>query len=162
MLFIVGGIIMHAVFAAADITTAPILIADLSGSQELPDPDADARGSVLFYLSDDGEKLSFKLNVSNMKNVTAAYIQLAPEGRGGRVVATLFNLKEVPKMGRFDGTVSEGVIKANNLVGPLVGNPLSALLKEMGEGHTYVTVHTREHPRGHIRGKIVDPSSPGR
>jgi hypothetical protein len=72
---------------------------------------------------------------------------------------TLFNLKEVPKKGSFDGTSSEGVIQENDLVGPLVGNQLSVLLKEMEEGNTYVVIRTEEYPSGHLRGKIVDPSS---
>jgi hypothetical protein len=56
--------------------------------------------------------------------------------------------------GRFDGVYVEGTITASNLVGPLAGQPLSALLDAMRAGNTYVNVHTSANAGGEIRGQI--------
>jgi hypothetical protein len=56
--------------------------------------------------------------------------------------------------GRFDGVYVEGTITTSNLVGPLAGQPLSALLDAMRAGNTYVNVHSSAHAGGEIRGQI--------
>jgi hypothetical protein len=40
------------------------------------------------------------------------------------------------------------------LIGPLAGQPFSALLNQMQAGNTYVNVHTVQNPAGEIRGQI--------
>ena len=157
MLFVFTVIIMNAAVAAADNNKAPFLIAYLSGDNEAPPAETAAQGRILFQLSEDGNELHYKLTVANVAKVTAAHIYLAPEGETGRVIASLFDLKEIPRIGSFNGEVAEGVITAGTLVGPLVGSSLSELLREIGEGYTYVNVLTEEHPQGYIRGRIAAP-----
>lgn len=38
--------------------------------------------------------------------------------------------------------------------GPIVGKSLSAMIKEIRSGNTYVNVHTNQNPNGEIRGQI--------
>jgi hypothetical protein len=144
---------------AADFIAAP-----LSGGEEVPARDTKARGNATFDVSDDGTSISYKLIVSNIVNVVAAHIHVAPAGTNGSVVAFLFGA--VPAGGgRSDGVLAEGTITAANLVGPLAGQPLSALLDAMQAGNTYVNVHTNDgvaptdtgpgdFPGGEIRAQI--------
>jgi len=50
--------------------------------------------------------------------------------------------------------LAEGTITASDLVGPLAGQPLSALIEAMRAGNTYVNVHTVQFPAGEIAGQI--------
>lgn len=144
---------------AADFIAAP-----LSGGEEVPARDTKARGNATFDVSDDGTSISYKLIASNIENVIAAHIHVGPAGTNGPVVAFLFGA--VPAGGgRSDGVLAEGTITAANLVGPLAGQPLSALIAAMQAGNTYVNVHTNDgvaptdtgpgdFPGGEIRAQI--------
>jgi hypothetical protein len=139
-------------------------VAHLSGSGEVPANASLGQGQAFFQLSADGTTLSYRLNVANIDNVVASHIHVAPAGVNGPVVAFLFG-PAAPGGGRFDGVLAEGTITAANLVGPLAGQPLSALLDAMAAGNTYVNVHTNDGiapagtgpgdlPAGEIRGQI--------
>jgi hypothetical protein len=157
LLFIVGGIIMNAVVAAAEGAKHVVLSADLSGDQEVPRINTDAAGKAVFELSGDGRTLHYELTTSNLKDITEVHIHMAPAGQNGVVVVVLFDTS-LNGEGRVEGNVLRGDITADDLVGPLVGNPLTALLREMEEAHAYINVHSMEYPVGHIRGQIIDPS----
>ncbi|HMO57435.1 MAG TPA: CHRD domain-containing protein [Roseiflexaceae bacterium] len=125
--------------------------AHASGDQEVPPATTLAQGQANFTLSKDGSALHFRVNVAQLKDVRFAHIHLAPAGVNGPVVAFL-------QHERFDGPVNgryaEGVITAADLIGPLAGQPLSALIAAMEAGNTYVNVHTDTYPGGEIRGQI--------
>lgn len=136
----------------------------LTGGEESTPRDTRAQGQATFELSADGTELHYKLNVANIENVIAAHIHLGPEGEDGPVVAFLFGPAPAGG-GRFSGVLAEGTITAADLVGPLAGQPLSALVDAMRAGNTYVNVHTDDgvpppntgpgdFPGGEIRGQI--------
>jgi len=127
-------------------------VAHLSGGQEVPPAVTGGQGQAIFKLSPDGLSLSYKLIVANIADVTQSHIHLAPAGVNGPVVAFLFGF--VPGGVTVNGILAEGTITAANLVGPLAGQPLSALLEEMNNGGAYVNVHTLSYPGGEIRGQI--------
>jgi hypothetical protein len=131
-------------------------VAPLSGSQEVPPVDTNARGVATFELSKDGTELSYRLIVANIENVTMAHIHLAPAGQNGPVVVWLYPEGPPPQLipGRTNGVLATGAITSNDLVGPLVGASLDDLLDEMRDGNTYVNVHTNQFPGGEIRGQI--------
>jgi hypothetical protein len=115
-------------------------------------------------LSGDGEVLYYKLIVANIDNVVASHLHIGPAGQNGSVVAFLFG-SVPPGGGRFDGVLATGSITAANLVGPLAGQPLSALIDAIEAGNAYVNVHTNDgvdptntgpgdFPGGEIRGQI--------
>lgn len=144
---------------AADYVAAP-----LSGGEEVPPNDSKGRGNATFDLSDDGMSIEYKLIVANIDNVVASHIHLAPVGINGPVVAFLFG-PVAAGGGPSNGVIATGTITAANLVGPLAGQPLSALLSAMQAGNTYVNVHTNDGvnppntgpgdiPGGEIRGQI--------
>jgi hypothetical protein len=131
-------------------------VAPLSGAEEVPANDSLARGQAVFRLSADETSIDYRLIVANIQDVTQAHIHMAPAGTNGAVVAWLY--PEGPPAllipGRTSGVLAEGTITEANLVGPLAGQPLSALLDRMDAGETYVNVHTSRFPPGEIRGQI--------
>jgi hypothetical protein len=135
-----------------------ILMAYLSANQEIAKVDIRSQGRIIFYLSNDSSKLYYKLNLANIRNVTSARIHLTAEGDDGPAVAVLFDMND-PWTKNINSAMVEGTISNDNLIGPLYGQPLSALLREMGEGYTFLSIYTKEYPGGHVRGRIIDPSN---
>jgi hypothetical protein len=128
----------------------------LSGQQEVPPVDTSARGQATFRSSSDGTSLQFQLVVANIQNVTQAHIHLGESGVNGPVVAWLYPPAPPAQLisGGFQGVLSAGEIRTDDLVGPLGGQPLQTLLAQMAAGTAYVNVHTSQVPAGEIRGQI--------
>src|SRR6186997_1813041 len=68
----------------------------LRGSEEVPAVVTGAQGQATFKLSDDGQSLSYRLNVANIDDVTQAHIHLAAPGVNGPIVVFLFGLVADP------------------------------------------------------------------
>jgi hypothetical protein len=136
--------------------TPAVHVAPLSGAEEVPAVDTNARGVGVVKVSADGKSLSYKLIVANIENVLQAHIHVAPAGENGPVVAFLYPSGPPPVLipGRSDGVLASGTITAANLVGPLAGESLDVLVDEIREGNTYVNVHTTQFPGGEIRGQL--------
>jgi hypothetical protein len=130
--------------------------AHLSGANEVPAAMTSAQGQAIFQLNRAGDELSYRLIASNIENVTMAHIHLAPAGSNGPVVAWLYPSGPPAQLipGRHNGVLATGVIRAENLVGLLAGQSLSALVAEIEAGNAYVNVHTSQYPGGEIRGQI--------
>lgn len=127
--------------------------AHLTGDEVVQPVETMATGQAIFRLSADGTELYYRLIVANITGVVQAHIHLAPAGVNGPVVAWLFGPIE-PGLGRYNGVLAEGVITADDLVGPLNGNPLIELMTQIEDGNTYVNVHTADYLGGEIRGQI--------
>ncbi len=150
-----------ALYAATQAFAAPPqqprnFVAVLSGDEEVPPADTQARGQAKFQLSADGTELHFRLIVANIENVTMAHIHLGPRGVNGPVVAWLYPDGPPPDLieGRFNGVLATGVITADDLVGQLAGASLEDLIDEIKAENTYVNVHTSQFPPGEVRGQI--------
>jgi CHRD domain len=85
-------------------------VATLSGDQEVPTRDTQARGVATSKLRQDGAALAFKVNVANIDNVFAAHIHCGAVGVNGPVGVTLF--MGAPAGGRVNGTLAAGTITA--------------------------------------------------
>jgi hypothetical protein len=138
--------------------------AHLSALDEVPPNESLAQGQAIFHLSSDGTQLDYKLIAANIDNVVFAHIHLAPAGVNGPVVAFLFGPAGAGG-GRFSGVLAQGTITADDLIGPLAGQDLTALVDAIRAGNTYVNVHTDDGvapagtgpgdlPAGEIRGQI--------
>ncbi len=123
----------------------------LSGYEEIPAVETNARGTAIFHLSKDGTELEFKLIVANIEDVFAAHLHLAPAGEEGNVVVSL--LSSSPS-GRTSGVIAEGTITDADLVNDLVGQSLGDLIDAIEAGDIYVNVHTTANPGGEIRGQL--------
>jgi hypothetical protein len=146
-------------------TGDPLSSTHLKGEHEVPARETNAQGQAIMKVSPDGTSISFKLIASNIDNVIAAHIHVGPATSTGPVVVFLYGTAPSGG-GRHDGILSEGTFTAANFVGPLAGQPFSALLAQMEAGNTYVNVHTNDgiaptntgpgdFPGGEIRGQIV-------
>ena len=130
-------------------------VAPLSGAEVVPPADTLARGNAVFRLNEAEDELHFRLVVANIHNVTMAHIHLGPPGVNGPVVVWLYPMAPPPDLieGRSSGVLATGTITADDLVGPLAGEQLSALMDWIRAGDTYVHVHTAQFPGGELRGQ---------
>jgi hypothetical protein len=151
---VAGGVIV--VGATAAVAGSGNFGTHLRGSEEVPAVVTGAQGQANFKLSDDGQSITYKLNVANIENVTQAHIHSAPLGANGGIVVWLFPSAPPATLipGRTNGNLAEGTITAANLVGSLAGQPLSALLDLINAGNAYVNVHTSQNGPGEIRGQL--------
>jgi CHRD domain len=163
MIVLVGMLALGLLAVAPSALAGDNFVATLSGDQEVPPRDTQARGVATFKLRDDGTALRFKVNVANLDNVFAAHIHCGAVGINGPVGVTLF--MGMPAGGAVNGTLAQGTITA-----PDAGNgcgwvDLAAVLAAMDSGDTYVNVHTDDgvappntgpgdFPGGEIRGQI--------
>ncbi len=129
-----------------------VFFTTLKGNEEVPPVETRASGFAIFALSKDRKTLFYLLHVNKIENTTASHIHVGAKGVNGPVVAFLFGPSLIP--GKFSGVLAKGAITADDLVGPLEGMTLHALLKEIKDGNTYVNVHTTQNPGGEIRGQI--------
>ncbi len=150
--------------ASASVPEAKNFVAHLAGDNEVPARDTRAQGEIKLQLSADGKALEYRIISSNISNVFASHIHIAPAGVNGPIVAFLFG-SVPPGGGRTDGVLATGTITAAKLIGPLAGHPLSDLMDSIRVGHAYANVHTNDgvappntgpgdFPGGEIRGQI--------
>jgi CHRD domain-containing protein len=163
VVLIVVTVLVVASVAYASPAASQNFAVPLSGGNEVPARDTNARGVATFKLSEDGTALSYKLNVANIENVFAAHIHCGALGVNGPVGVTLF--MGAPGGGRTDGTLAEGTITVPDPGNGCGWTNLAAVLAAMNSGSTYVNVHTNDgappantgpgdFPGGEIRGQV--------
>jgi|SRR6185503_16574276 len=163
ILVIVITVLVIASVAYASPAASQNFAVPLSGREEVPPRDTNARGVATFKLSEDGTELSYKLNVANIENVFAAHIHCGAVGVNGPVGVTLF--MGTPGGGRVDGTLTEGTITAPDPGNGCGWADLAAVVAALNSGNTYVNVHTNDgvappntgpgdFPGGEIRGQV--------
>jgi hypothetical protein len=141
--------------SAAEHETQPNAEAHLTG--EAHGVDTSASGHAVFHFDLVAETVHYRLDVSCIRNVTQAHLHLGGESEDGPVIAWLYpeDVQEPRTLeGVFTGTLAEGTLTGDDIVGPLEGlsfEEAAAVAEEEGE---YVNVHTEQHPDGEIRGQI--------
>ncbi len=143
--------------------------AKLSGNNEVPIRVTGAKGEAEMKVQKQGDRIRFKLEVEDVKNLWMAHFHLGAAGTNGPIVVWLLPrqgpapAQSIP--GESDGKIAQGEITAADLVGPLAGQPLSALIDAIDAGNIYVNVHTNDFvdppntgagdfPGGEIRGQV--------
>jgi hypothetical protein len=127
--------------------------ANLTGDAEVPPVTTNATGSAEFELNDDGDEMSYDLEVEDIEGVLFAHIHQGSESENGPIVVTLFNATDGPT-DEIDGTLESGDFTSEDFEGPLQGQNMTDLIDAIGGGQTYVNVHTEANPPGEIRGTI--------
>jgi hypothetical protein len=133
--------------------------APLSGDEQVPTVDTNARGNSILHLSKNGDELDFKLIVANIENVTQAHIHCGAEGVNGPIVVFLFPF--TPAGVTANGVLSSGTITNADVI-PTPSSAecpggvanLDQLVAKLRSGGAYVNVHTTAHPGGEIRGQV--------
>jgi hypothetical protein len=129
--------------------------ATLSGNEEVPPINTQATGSATFTVTTDENRMSYRIHVINIDKVTMAHIHSGKIGQNGPVVVTLFQSKAATTTSPIkNGILSQGTITSANLEGPLKGKQISDLVKLINDGNAYANVHTKQNPKGEIRGQI--------
>ena len=115
---------------------------------------------------DGGKKISYTLSVTDLQNAATAELHLGGPNVNGPAVVKLFPAHgAAAKKGPFTGVLAEGTITAADLLGPMLGSPLSDLVDELRAGNAYVNIHTNDgvdppnsgpgdYRLGEIRGQI--------
>jgi hypothetical protein len=129
--------------------------ATLSCNEEVPPINTQATGSATFTVTTDENDMSYRIHVINIDKVTMAHIHSGKIGQNGPVVVTLFQSKATTTSGPIkNGILSQRTITSANLEGPLKGKQISDLVKLINDGNAYANVHTKQNPKGEIRGQI--------
>lgn len=127
--------------------------AHLSGQNVFPAVNTLAQGDAMFQLNRAGDELSFTLVVSNLENATQAHVHVGSHADSlGQLIVTLYD--GLARTGRLDGVLAEGILRPTDLKGPLMDQPMSALIAMFMDGLAYVDVHTEQIPTGEIRGQV--------
>ncbi len=136
----------------------------LTGDEEVPARETNARGTAVLHFSDDGTELSYKLIVANIENVVQAHIHIGPPGCQCPIGVFLYGLVAAGG-GRVQGVLAEGTLTAANFIGPLAGLTMDDLREHIRNNNAYVNVHTNDgvgatntgpgdFPGGEVRGAI--------
>jgi len=139
--------------------------AKLSGANEVPARDTEARGRALIQVSEDGTELHYRVTVRDITNVFMAHIHCAAAGVNGPIGVTLYGVGPTG-VGSFSG-----VLVIAMKIAPEPGNScgwtdLAAVIAAMESGNAYINVHTNDgvdpantgpgdFPGGEIRGQLT-------
>ena len=127
--------------------------ANLTGDSEVPPVTTNATGTAEFELNDDGDEMSYDLEVEDIEGVLFAHIHQGSDSENGPIVVTLFNATDGPT-DEIDGTLESGDFAAEDFEGPLQGQNMTDLVDAIESGQAYVNVHTEANPPGEVRGTI--------
>lgn len=132
--------------------------AKLNGREKRPVVNTTAYGVAELIFSSDFTKLYYRVILKNIEKVRSCQIHLGKANQTGPVVAFLFGPVH-PGISLKEGTVT-GVVKTEELVGPLYGKTFESLVEAIDEVNAYVNVHTSTFTQGEIRGevKVLSPS----
>jgi hypothetical protein len=145
-------VVLAVMFAATTVFAAEMTFkAKLTPKEETKKPKSKASGKAEFKLNKEETQLTYKLHVKNIVDASAAHIHVGAKGSDGPPVVTLFTGS---KPGKFSGTLAEGTITDQDLMGDYKGKPFSEVVKLLRSGGSYVNVHTNANPDGEIRGQI--------
>jgi len=148
----------------ASVQASDNFAAALSGGNEVPARDTNARGAATFKWNKAGTAFDFTLIAANIENVVFAHIHCAAAGVNGPVGVTLVHGMP-PGGGRFDGVLSSGTITAPDPGNSCGWVTMADVFNAMNSGNTYVNVHTNDgvaptntgpgdFPGGEIRGQV--------
>ncbi|SHG77793.1 CHRD domain-containing protein [Ferrimonas marina] len=129
--------------------------AKLSGLSEVPEPVATAtRGLAQVDVIEEAGEIDFTMAITRATGIFAgpgAHIHCGTAEENGPVVAFLAGGMEAGLNGRV---VVSGTLTEANIVATDCGATLAELLVAMGEGRTYINVHSLANPSGEIRGQL--------
>ena len=134
-------------------TTQPLVgkfTADLQ-----PRAGSNATGNAVLQALGDLKTISYSINASGLKDVTAVAIsQDTGTGRFPDVVTLRSSTQEGIMQGPVNGTVVKGNFTASDLIGPLDGSRLADFVKAITDGKIVIRISSSAYPLGEIAGKV--------
>ena len=126
---------------------------NLTGSEEVPPVQTNATGMAeISAYTVAGDSITYSVNATNIKDVTAGHIHFGKPGENGPIVFTMF--KYDPPRNEVSET---GTITADKLEGPMAGKRVFDVALAGSNGSLYMNIHTVENPNGEIRGTSSIP-----
>jgi CHRD domain len=126
---------------------------NLTGSEEVPPVQTNATGMAdISPYTVAGDSITYSVNATNIKDVTAGHIHFGKQGENGPIVFTMF--KYDPPRNEVSET---GTITADKLEGPMAGKRVFDVALAGSNGSLYMNIHTVENPNGEIRGTSSIP-----
>jgi hypothetical protein len=126
---------------------------NLTGTEEVPPVQTNATGIAdISPYTIAGDSLTYSVNATNIKDVTAGHVHFGKQGENGPIVFTMFKY-DPPR----NEVLETGTITADKLEGPLKGKQVSDLAFAGANGSLYMNIHTVENPNGEIRGTSSVP-----
>ncbi len=128
----------------------------ITSSQQVPTNNSRAFARTTYRLRQEGTVLEYVQFGVGVRNLTMAHLHLGAAGQNGPVVVNLLpaDFEAGSLSARRLASRLSGEITAGDLVGPLTGQPLDALIAEIQAGNVYVNIHTAQNPAGEIRGQL--------
>lgn len=102
--------------------------ANLTGQDVVPPTNSKASGTSEFTLNSDGMSMNYEVYVKDIDGVTLAQIYQGQEDGNGPAVSTLIRFKDITPSGPVNGLLTQGMITADSLQGPLIGKQVSEIL----------------------------------
>lgn len=125
--------------------------AKLKGDNEVPAVTTQAEGKASLKVKE--SNIKYKLNITDLADVTMAHIHQGKAGENGEPVVDLLAAGNKQKTSK--GLFINGSITDSSLIGPMKGKTVSDLASSISAGNNYVNVHTQAHPDGEIRGQLT-------
>ena len=120
-------------------------VAVLSGAYEVPPVTTNASGTAELTVA--GSRVHYRVHADSVGEITGVYLHIGRAGEERPAVADLFEgLKEAPT----SELVASGTLRAKDLH----GTTLAKVIRALRENDAYVTLHTRMHPGGELRGQV--------
>ena len=142
------------VASAAD---QPNFTAKLVGDNEVPPINTQATATLKLAV---GSTITFTVTYANLSTpLLFSHFHFAPTKVAGGVMIFLCGGGGQPMCPQtLSGTIT-GTITAANVVGPtaqgIAAGDLTSALEAIGEGNSYINMHTAMFPGGELRGQIV-------
>lgn len=160
---IIGGTMATGSAAADGHDGVQSYSAELTGDEQVPPVETNASGHATFEVDAEQGEDHYKVHIDFICNATQAHIHLGEPGENGPVIAWLYpEDQQEPELieGRFEGTLAEGTLTEDDLVGPLEGASFEEAIETVAAEGAYVNVHTEQYPEGEIRGQIIPDDEP--
>ena len=139
--------VLFAGSSAAGPTKPTVLVANLTGEAEVPDPgDPNGTGGATITFDAEAGTVCFSLDWARIRSPFMAHIHRGAEGVAGPIRVVLFE-SEHPLPGTIDGVTGCARNVDADLINRIIGNPSGF----------YVNVHNRPFPAGAIRGQLGTP-----
>jgi hypothetical protein len=120
--------------------------ARMDGAQNVPEPvRTPAKGNVELRISADGKRVSYRVTLEQISNVSTVDLHLAPSTQNGAVIVKLWPANNGgTKSGPFSGVLAEGAFDVSDFTGPMIGATIADFVEEIQAGNIYANVHTHD------------------